>query len=105
MTAEKLFFSLPKKISSYESETIVSFNDSDDFAEVWTFQRTVIRRMLKLMESHPNEVKATLKAGQQALFIVPRSWIAIRPPRKCTLTDEQKNANAERLKALRQKAD
>ena len=63
----------------------------------------MVQHILKLYEEYPDEV--TIVEGDGYLnATIPRGWVKIQPKRKCTLTDEQKRANAERLAAYRQAA-
>ena len=86
-----------------EQETIINMMPSNvsKFAEVYTCIPGMIQRILKLHEEYPEDV-AVVEGDDYINATVPREWIKIQPKRKCTLTDEQKKANAERLAALRQ---
>lgn len=67
-------------------------------AEIFTCIPTEITKLRKLASEYPSEV--ALKEDDGCIFCtVPVSWVRISPKRKCNLTQEQKQANAERLKA------
>ena len=58
--------------------------------------------MRKLKELHPDEVDIAKDGGNYILAHFPAKWVHINPPRKITLTDEQRQALAERLKEARE---
>lgn len=91
-------------MSSYtkeELETIITFNEAEKTASVYSCSPRYIEKMKKLAESEPDKVKLIKQDANGADFIVPKSWVKIRPPRK--ISDEQRQAAAERLKAYRDK--
>lgn len=62
------------------------------------------RKLLRLAESHPDEVKIlSTNNGKVILAHIPISFIKIMPPAKRTLTEEQRKALSDRLKAMREK--
>lgn len=70
-------------------------------AEIFTCIPSMINKMRKLAEENPHDV--AIRESDGCVFCtVPVDWIRIAPKRKCTLTDEQKKANAERLAAYRE---
>lgn len=86
-----------------EQETTINIYPKaiSERAEVFTSTPNMIKRLMKLHEQYPDDVTVISGYG----FIdasVPRGWIKIQPKRKCTLTDEQKRINAERLAKLRE---
>ena len=69
-------------------------------AEIYTCIPHMIQLLRKLCEEYPDEVTIIEHDGYIDAT-VPRSWIKVQPKRKCTLSDEQKKANAERLASYR----
>lgn len=91
-------------LTSYERETIINYNQGEDTASVYTYDPRLVNRMTKLAQERPNECKP-LKVGEienYGEWIVPKSWITVRPPMKRNLTDEQKATAVERLRAARE---
>ena len=84
-----------------ERETIIRFDDSSDRAVVNTFNRAFQRKLERLLKSNPDDVyliddyKRDNNNG--ILVTLPKSWIKIRTPMK--MTDEQRQARAERARA------
>lgn len=82
-------------------ETIINFNAEEKTANCFTLDKTVKRKWEKLIEERPEEVKV-IKRNEDLLEIeVPKKWVKVRPPRK--MSDEQREAASERLKAVREK--
>ena len=58
----------------------------------------------KLAEEFPEKVQIIAVNEDGSIFAhVQSSWMKIQPPRKVEMTDEQKAAAAERLRAVREK--
>lgn len=82
-------------------ETIINFNAEEKTANCFTLDKTMKRKWEKLIEERPEEVKV-IKRNEDLLEIeVPKKWVKVRPPRK--MSDEQREAASERLKAVREK--
>ena len=86
-----------------EQETTINVfpKNVSDRALVFTCIPNMVKRIKKLRDDYPDDVVLTEGDG----FVdasIPRGWVKIQPKRKCTLTEEQKRANAERLAALRE---
>jgi hypothetical protein len=90
-------------LTAPERETIISLNDEDDFADIWTAQRPWITRLKK------NTAAELLEEGKHegsawARFRVPKGLISVRSKKvKRELTAEQRIELAERLNASREK--
>ena len=89
-------------LSAAERETTVTITDADDMVRIWTAQRRYLGRLRR----HPSftEVKSGTHGGTEwAEFTIPaRDWNpATGAKRKSNMTDEQKAALAERLRAVR----
>lgn len=91
----------PKDSVSFpEQETIVTSAPVDGkIAYVYTCVPKDLRRMWKLYSEHPDEVSIYKDDKYSTEFIVPSSWVKIRPKRK--VSDEQREAAAQRLAAYR----
>lgn len=70
-------------------------------AEIFSCVPAMINRLRKMAEDHPADV--AIREDNGCVFCtVPVSWVRIAPKRKCTLTEEQKQANAKRLAEYRE---
>ena len=93
-----------------EQETTISFGRTDDLADVWTNDRTIITKLDKLCESSPDyyhciEVgRATIGGGiMNKRYKIDKSMLSFRSKKaKPNLTEEQREQMRERLKSLRE---
>ena len=81
-----------------EQETVINIVPTivSKRAEVFSCIPTMMKKLRKLYKDHPEDVDLSEKDGC-VTATVPAAWIKIAPKRRCTLSDEQKRANAERL--------
>lgn len=85
-------------------ETCVDYLDIDKHAVFASAERKWINKILKLQESHPNDVVVRHHPDNNDGIIVadiPKSWLKISPPRNVNYTDEQRAALAERMANIR----
>ncbi len=76
------------KLSAYERETIILFNETSEPAEVFTYNKRMIRKLERLVRMFPDEFK--LKADNRAggmTYIVPKSRVLISTPKRKTATE------------------
>lgn len=78
------------KLTRYEQETIVNFNEEEKTASVYTHNKALIGRLKQLSEERPEEcrLERTSHWGQAVDYIIPKSWVKVSPPRR--LTEAQK---------------
>ena len=89
-------------LSNYERETIINFNEGEQTASVYTYNRKLQNKLNKLVGENP-DISVAHQDEECTTFIVPKKWIKVSPPRQVNYTDEQKAAMAERLAAARGK--
>lgn len=86
------------QLSKYEQETIITYNEDEQTAGVYTHNRSLRRKLDGLAEERPQECRIE-KAGD---YTVPKSWIRVTPPRKSVpMSEEHKEKLIERLSAAR----
>lgn len=86
-----------------EKETIISYNQAEDTASVFTFEPRKIRELRKCAEDLPEECKIVREGPEEAIeFEVPKKWIKVKPPKKLDLTEEQREVLRERMKRIRE---
>ena len=84
------------------TELSINYLSEDNRATISTDERKWVNRIYKLAEEYPGEVeiKTVFKDGfVTAQF--PKSWIKVKPPAKRNLTEEQREAYAERMRKAR----
>jgi len=84
-----------------EAETIINYNMEEKFANVFTHDPAVIRRLEKLSAERPECTPGYNQSSRGKSFDVPKTWIKVSPPVKRQLTDEQRAELSERMKTLR----
>ena len=87
------------RLSRYEQETIITFNEEEKTAGVYTHNKALIRKLEQLTHDRPDEcrLEKVSHEGQAVDYIIPKSWVKINPTR--ILSEEQRTAMAERAKA------
>ncbi len=81
-------------IPRYEQETIITFNEAEQTATIYTYKGEFKRKLITLSVDRPDEVKRTADDGHGGLtFTIPKKWIKVNASR--ILSDEEKAAKAE----------
>lgn len=89
------------KLTNYEKETIVNFNDDNDMAEVYTHNSALKRKLDKFCKSHP-EIYKLIKESKQwesKTYSFPKKFITFRVPK--VMSDESKAKLVERMAKAR----
>jgi len=96
-------------------ETVIEHCEGDKYAAITAAEPSMVNRLKKLsrnLSRNRAEISAQFEAIAEnedgSLFVhVPWSWVRIAPPKQVNMTDEQRKAASERMKALkdRQKQD
>ena len=75
-----------------ERETVITFNDEQGEALVWSASPAFHRKMVRL------GVEPYKTADDGHWYKVPKTWIKVRPPTHRQLSDEQRAALSERAR-------
>jgi len=88
------------KLSLYERETIINFNESEATASVYTMNRALQNRLKRLAEDRSGDcvLEHTSKADNAVEYIIPKRWIKISPPR--IMSEAQRAALEKAQRAL-----
>ena len=79
------------KLSLYEQETIILYNQADTTAEVYTHDRKLMEKLNRLSQKHPEQV---CKKGKHN-FPVPKRCVSVWEPHSA----ERRKTASERAKA------
>lgn len=95
------------KYSASERETIIRFADDSDMAIVESFNDTWKRKLLRLTETNPEQVKFISDWERRKKYggvcvVMPKKYIKVRLPP--VLTDEQRKASGDRITQARIRA-
>ena len=84
------------KLSAYERETIILFNETSEPAEVFTYNKRMIRKLEKLTKKFPDEFrhKSDNRSGGMT-YIVPKNRILISAPKRKVADSIQEDGFAE----------
>lgn len=76
------------KLSAYERETIIIFNETSEPAEVFTYNKRMIRKLERLARIFPDEFNLKADNGTGGMtYIVPKNRILISTPKRKTATE------------------
>lgn len=95
------------KIPSDEQETTINLSRAEDKMSIWTTDNTMVTKLRALMIKNPKDYKlvtvSTCNGAPAAYeFEAPKKFLSLRADKITrTLTDEQRIALGERLKASR----
>ena len=90
-------------LSPIEQETILNYNEEEQEASVYTHHKALINKLHRLADQYPEACRLIKEshAGRAVEYTVPKRWIKVSPPRRSTMSAEQKKAAAERLMQAR----
>lgn len=83
-------------LNKYERETVINFCDASKTASISTSQEWMKRRIRKLANRKPDDVKIISEDRYTLIAELPRKWVRLQTPPE--LTEEQRKEIGERLK-------
>ena len=89
------------KRTASERETIIRYDNEESIANVYTWNKTLIKKLLALLPGR-QDIQCKYADEECATFIVPKTWIKVSPPRTRNLSEEQKAEAAERMRKARE---
>ena len=85
------------------NETVLEIEGSRDEWTVCTGQMVWKNRLAKLAKENPDQVEHLItNLDGSVVYHVPKAWVKISPPRRVTMSEEQKAVSAERLRKYRE---
>lgn len=84
-------------------ETSIEYLTCNDHATLYSSEAKWMRKIKQLQTDYPDSVQIINETSESIVVHIPKSWFKVTPPRKMTLTDEQRAAAAERMTKARQK--
>ena len=83
------------ELTKYEQETIINYNESEDTASVYTYDKKLRKKLENLAMKHPDKIVLVRTCPQGAAeFTVPKRCVSIREP----YSDARRSAASERAK-------
>lgn len=94
-------------LTNIERETIINFNAAEDTAEVYTADPVYIRKLDKLCEQFPDTYKfmeepSAKRCKESKTYSMPKRLVKFRSPITREISEEQREALAERLRKARE---
>ena len=83
-------------LTNYERETIITYNEADKTAQVYTCSRPLIRKLDEL-RADSGDISMVREDDYSKTYELPKKWVRVQRPPK--LTDEQRKKMSERSKA------
>ena len=87
------------KLTKYEKETVINFNDAEKIAYVSSSQKRIKEQIKKFAKEHPDEVTIVSEDCYTVIAQMPKHYIRMKPKRY--VSEEQKEASAKRLAEYR----
>lgn len=90
------------------NETACDYLTCDKHATFCSSETKWINKIRKLAEQYPDDVVIQVQPeDNQGMILahIPKGWFKLNPPRKSNMTEEQRQAVAERLAAGRKHKD
>lgn len=84
-------------LTKYEQETIIGYNNEEKIASVFTYDKSLIRKIDARLSDYP-EIKVARRGDGWAEYILPKKWVTVRFPR--LLSEEQREAMANRMREM-----
>ena len=85
-------------LTKYEQETIINYNNEEKTASVFTYDKSLIRKLDKRL-AESSDIKLIRRGEDFAEYSLPKKWIKVSFPRQ--YSDEQRAEMAERMRAAR----
>lgn len=85
-------------LTKYEQETIINYNNEEKTASIFTYDKSLIRKLDKRLAEMP-DMRLIRKDEDFAEYSLPKKWIKVAFPRQ--YSDEQRAEMAERMRAAR----
>lgn len=83
-----------------ERETIITYNEEEKTADVYTCNKALRRRLDQLLKTR-DDIQLVREDDISGTYIVPKKWVKVSPPRQ--MSEEAAAAARDRLNAARDK--
>ena len=90
------------RLTRYEQETIILMNAGDKKATVYTADRTVMRRLDKLVKAYPDIYRIVSEDGVSKTYTMPKSHVTYRRPR--ILSEDKRDQARNMMKRINRRA-
>ena len=91
-------YQIMTNLTKYEMETVVNYNAGEQTATVYTRDKSVMRRLDRLVADYPDSYKLLNQMEIDKTYSMPKSFVTYRKPR--TVSDEQREQARQRMAKL-----
>lgn len=86
------------ELSKYERETVITYNEAESMAAVYTRNKALRNKLERLAQDRPEDcrLERISRDGAAADYIAPKEWVRITPSR---IVSEAQRAALERARA------
>lgn len=96
---KEIKFSMPNPITLEERETVITFDETQAPAEIYTHNPAMIRKLDALCEERPKDIQCIRAERMNENIHVreyrcPKKWVRVQAPR--IMSDEERAAMSER---------
>lgn len=85
-------------LTKYEMETVVNYNAAEQRATVYTRDKSVMRRLDRLVVDYPDTYKLINQTDIDKTYSMPKTYVNYRKPR--VLSDKQREQARQRMSKL-----
>ena len=85
-------------LTKYEMETVVNYNAREQTATVYTRDKSVMRRLDRLVADYPDSYKLLNQTDIDKTYSMPKSYVTYRKPR--AVSNEQREQARRRMAKL-----
>lgn len=90
-------------LTKYEMETVVNYNAGEQTATVYTRDKSVMRRLDRLVADYPDSYKLINQTDIDKTYSMPKSYVTYRKPR--AVGNEQREQARQRMAKLNSAVD
>lgn len=90
-------------LTKYEMETVVNYNAREQTATVYTRDKSVMRRLDRLVADYPDSYKLLNQTNIDKTYSMPKLYVTYRKPR--AVSDEQREQARQRMAKLNSAVD
>lgn len=89
------------KLTKYERETIINYNEADREASVYTYNLSLLRQLEDLAMIRPDRVRRT----SDNEYTIPKGWIKVITPRRLSRKQLKVISNMHEKRGISIRAD
>ncbi|MBR4235764.1 MAG: hypothetical protein IKR85_06845 [Clostridia bacterium] len=86
-------------VSIDEMETTINFCTAETEARIYSSEPNMLKKLAKLAEES-SEVTLKRRDHYGAIYVLPKSFIRIAPPRKVNMSVEQRQALRDKMRSM-----